>query len=243
MNILCVVSARGGSQGVPGKNIRPLLGKPLIVRAIETALAAPEINRVIVSTDSAVIAGVAASGGADVPFMRPIELAQADTGKFQVWQHALQSAEAHFGKRFDVYVDIDCTNPLIEPKDISGAIAHFKFLRQEKASVDAVFTVARARRNPYFNLVEPDETGALKMSKSRGATVLSRQKAPPVFEHVAGVYVLDSDYLRRASHLLQGHAEGYELPEEKAFDIDSEIDFILIEYLLQRRLAGVRQVS
>ncbi len=236
MNILCVISARGGSQGVPGKNVRVLMGKPVIAHAIETALSAQEIGRVVVSTDSEAIASAARSAGAQVPFMRPSELAQSDTGKFQVWQHALAACEALDGVRYDLYVDIDCTNPLIEASDVSGAIARFVSLRAASVPVDAVFTVARARRNPYFNLVEPDQAGALRMSKNRGATVLARQSAPPVFEHVAGVYVLDPAYLRRANHLLDGHAQGYEVPEEKAFDIDSELDFLLIEFLLQRRL-------
>jgi len=234
-----VIAARGGSQGVPGKNIRPLLGQPVIARAIETALKVPEIERVVVSTDSIAIADVANAAGAEVPFLRPAELARSDTGKFQVWQHALKTCEEMTGEHYDLYVDIDCTNPLIEPGDISGAISHYRSRRAAGVAVDAVFTIARARRNPYFNLVESDATGALKMSKSMGATVLSRQRAPAVFEHVAGVYVLDPEYLRRASHLLDGHAEGYEVPEDKAMDIDSELDFLLIEFLLGRRTTVV----
>jgi CMP-N,N'-diacetyllegionaminic acid synthase len=237
MSILCVIAARGGSQGVPGKNIRLLHGKPVIARAVETALAAPEIDRVVISTDSPAIAEAAVAAGAQLMFMRPAELAQADSGKFQVWQHALAACEAREGRRYDLYVDLDCTNPLIEPGDVSAAIARFRQLRCEGVAVDAVFTVAKARRNPYFNLVEPDAAGALKMSKTRGDTVLSRQKAPPVYEHVAGVYVLDADYLRRAGHLLDGHAAGYEVPEHKALDIDSELDFQIIEFLLGRRLS------
>lgn len=233
--ILCVISARGGSQGVPGKNVRPLHGKPVIARAVETVLAAPEIDRVVISTDSPAIAEAARAAGAEVPFMRPSELAQSDTGKFQVWQHALAACEALDGRRYDLYVDLDCTNPLIEPADVSGAIARFRALRAAGTAVDAVFTVAAARRNPYFNLVEPDASGALRMSKRLGATVLARQKAPPVFEHVAGVYVLDTAYLRRAGHLLDGHAAGYEVPDYKAFDIDTELDFQLIEFLLRQR--------
>jgi CMP-N,N'-diacetyllegionaminic acid synthase len=235
MSILCVIAARGGSQGVPGKNVRPLLGKPVIARAVQTALAAPEIERVVISTDSSVIAEAAVAAGAEAPFVRPAALAQSDSGKFQVWQHALSACEAHDGRRYELYVDIDCTNPLIEPSDVSGAIARFRSLRAESVAVDAVFTIAQARRNPYFNLVEPDASGALRMSKTRGGTVLSRQTAPVVFEHVAGVYVLDAQYLRRATHLLDGHAAGYEVPEDKAFDIDTELDFQLIEFLLGRR--------
>jgi len=236
MSILCVIAARGGSQGVPGKNIRPLLGKPLIAWAIGTALGAPGIERVVVSTDSSDIADVARAAGAEVPFVRPAELAQSDTGKFQVWQHALHACERHYQQQYDLFVDVDCTNPLLESSDITAAIGHFRSLRAAGVAVDAVLTVASARHNPYFNLVERDASGALKMSKTSGATVLARQNAPAVYEHIAGVYVLDPEYVRRARHLLDGHAEGYEVPAEKAVDIDTEVDFALVEVLLKRRM-------
>lgn len=235
MTTLCVIAARGGSEGVPGKNIRPLLGKPVIAWAVETALSVPEIGRVVVSTDSEAIAVAAAAAGAEVPFTRPAELAQRDTGKFQVWQHALAACERHYDERYDLYIDIDCTNPLIEGRDVAAAIRQFRDARSRGDHVDAVLTVAPARRNPYFNLVESDASGALRMSKSQGGTPLSRQQAPPVYEHVAGVYVLDPEYLRTANHLLEGHAVGFQVPNEKAFDIDGELDFLLIEYLLRRR--------
>lgn len=234
MSTLCVVAARGGSLGVPGKNIRPLLGKPLIAWSIEHALRSGEFGRVVVSTDSAAIAEAAVAAGAEVPFMRPAELARPDTGKFQVWQHALAACERHYGERYDEYVDLDCTNPLIDDTDIRAALGQFRASRGR--GVDAVFTVCRARRNPYFNLVEPDASGALRMSKQLGPTVLSRQEAPPVFEHVAGVYVLAADYVRRANHLLDGHAEPYEVEEGRHLDVDSEMDFVLIEFLLKRKL-------
>jgi CMP-N,N'-diacetyllegionaminic acid synthase len=234
MKNLCVVAARGGSQGVPGKNIRLLLGKPVIAWAVEHAVRSGEFHRVVVSTDSDAIATAARDAGADVPFMRPPELARAETGKFQVWQHALEACERHYAETYDVYVDLDCTNPLIDQGDIAAALAQFRAGRAR--SVDAVFTVCRARRNPYFNLVEPDASGALRMSKQVGNTVLARQHAPDVFEHVAGVYVLAPEYLRRANHLLDGHAEGYEVPEGKHLDIDSELDFLLIEFLMKRKL-------
>jgi CMP-N,N'-diacetyllegionaminic acid synthase len=236
MPILCVIAARGASQGVPGKNIRPLLGKPVISWAIDNALGAPEIDRVVVSTDSPEIAGIARTAGADVPFMRPADLAQSDTGKFQVWQHALAACEREYKDRYDLFVDVDCTNPLLESSDITAAIGQFRQLRSTGVAVDAVFTVTAARHNPYFNLVERSTTGALKMSKTSGETVLARQNAPAVYEHVAGVYVLDPEYLRRARHLLDGHAEGYEVPAEKAVDIDTEVDFALVELLLKKRM-------
>jgi CMP-N,N'-diacetyllegionaminic acid synthase len=240
MSVLCVISARGGSQGVPGKNVRPMLGVPLIARAVALARSSPLIDLVAVSTDSPAIAEAAASAGADIPFERPSALAQSDTGKFQVWQHALRECERHYGKTFELYVDIDCTNPLIEVADVQASISMFRDLRSRALPVDAVFTVARARRNPYFNLVEPRPDGSLAMSKTLGATVLSRQKAPAVFEHVAGVYVLDPGYLRSANHLLEGHARGYEVPEDKALDVDTELDFQFIEFILSRRASSQR---
>lgn len=235
--ILCVIGARGGSQGVPGKNVRLLLGQPVIAWAIRKALAVKGIERVIVSTDSEKIAEVARAAGAEVPFMRPAALASSDAGKFQVWQHALQTCEQQDGVHYDLFVDIDCTNPLIETADIESAIRQFRQLEQAGRNPDAVFTVSEARRNPYFNLVEANADGALKMSKSLGnGKVLARQRAPAVFEHVAGSYVLSTRYLRSASHLLDGRAFGYQIPPERAFDIDSELDFSIIEFLLKRQL-------
>ena len=234
MTTVCIIGARGGSQGLPGKNIRPMLGKPLIAWSIEHALATPEIDRVVVSTDAPTIAEVARQTGADVPFLRPASLAEPEVGKFQVWQHALAACEAHFGERYKCFVDLDCTSPLREATDISKAIAQFRAGRSR--GVDAVFSVSEARKNPYFNMVEPDSNGALKISKRLPTKVLSRQKAPLVLEHVASIYVLDPEYLRRADHLLDGHAEGYDIGPDKSLDVDSELDFVLVEFLLGYRI-------
>lgn len=233
---LCVISARGGSQGVPGKNSRMLHGKPVIAWTIEKALASRLFAHVAVSTDSADIAEAASRAGADVPFVRPAELATPSVGKFQVWQHARKACEAHYGTSFDTYVDIDCTNPLLDVEDYVRAVELFDGRR---GSIDAVMTVSPARRNPYFNLVEPDANGMLHMSKSLEETVVARQAAPAVFEHVAGIYVLEADYLTRCNHLLDGRVIAIEVPPEKAQDIDTPLDFELISFLLGRSL-GVR---
>jgi CMP-N,N'-diacetyllegionaminic acid synthase len=236
MTVFCVIGARGGSQGLPGKNIRPLLGKPLIAWSIEQALQTPEIDHVAVSTDSMAIAEAAQQAGADVPFLRPDSLSGPHVGKFDVWKHALDACEEFYGETCDIYVDLDCTSPLRDPSDISAAIRLFRDRKAE--GVDAVFTICEARKNPYFNLVEPDADGALRMSKSLGPTVVSRQAAPPVYEHVASIYVLDPAYLRRCGHLLDGHAVGYDIGQDKSFDVDSEFDFELIEFLMRKRGRG-----
>ena len=236
-NTLCVVCARGGSKGVPGKNLRTLSGKPVIHWAIEKALKLAGTQRVVVSTDSEDIASCAVAAGAEVPFLRPVKLAESNTGKFQVWQHALISCEEIYNTSFDLFVDIDCTNPLITDDDISGAIDYYKLLASKQSKPDAVFMISKARRNPYFNLVEPRPDGTLGMCKSLGdLPILARQLAPVVYEHVAGAYILNPDYLKKAHHLLDGRTYGYQIPNERAFDIDSELDFSIIEFLLNLQL-------
>lgn len=230
MNVVCVIGARGGSKGLAGKNIRPLLGKPLIAWSIEQALACPEITRVIVSTDNQTIAEVARAHGADVPFMRPADLASDTAGKWGVWQHALNTCEQYYGEPLDVYVDLDCTSPLRDVADIRRAIAQYQC-----AGVDAVFSVCEARKNPYFNMLEIDN-GCLRISKPLLNPVVRRQDAPRVYEHVASIYVLSPEYIRNGTGLLSGCTQGYDIGQEKSLDVDSEFDFELIEYLMTKRM-------
>lgn len=230
MSTTCVISARGGSKGVANKNIRPLLGKPLIAWSIEQALACPEIERVVISTDSPAIAEVARAAGAETPFMRPSELANDSAGKWGVWQHALVTCEAYYGAPIELFVDLDCTSPLRDVCDISNAIAQFR-----KSDVDAVFTICEARKNPYFNMLE-EEDGILRISKKLSKPIVRRQDAPPVFEHVASIYVLSPDYLRHGTGLLSGRTHGYNIGTAKSPDIDTEVDFEFVEYLMKKRL-------
>ena len=231
MNITCVIGARGGSKGVAGKNIRPLLGKPLIAWSIEQALACPDITRVVVSTDSPAIAEVAVAHGAFVPFMRPDALADDKAGKWEVWQHALQACDQHFpAEPIDLFVDLDCTSPLRDVADISQAIAQFK-----TAHMDAVFSVCEARKNPYFNMLEVVD-GSQRICKQLPKPIVRRQDAPKVFEHVASIYVLSPAYLRSGTGLLSGRTQGYDIGVDKSLDIDSEFDFELVEYLMRKRL-------
>ncbi len=230
MNITCVIGARGGSKGLAGKNIRPLLGKPLIAWTVEQALACPEINRVVVSTDSPDIAKAAVAAGAEAPFYRPEHLANDHAGKWEVWQHALEACDAHYDKPVDLYVDLDCTSPLRDVEDISAAIQQY-----QESSVDAVFSVCEARKNPYFNMLEIED-GSLRICKKLPAPIVRRQDAPAVYEHVASVYVLDPAYLRSGTGLLSGKTEGYDIGADKSLDVDSEFDFTLIEYLMRKKL-------
>jgi len=234
MTVLCVIGARGGSEGLPGKNIKLLLGKPLIVWTIEAALLTPEIDRVVISTDSKEIATISKKAGAQVPFIRPKELSGSEVGKFQVWKHALDQCENYYDEEYEIYLDLDCTNPLRDVNDISNVIYQFRNSRKNK--VDAIFSVCEARKNPYFNMLEKDRRGAMRMSKTKGQTVIARQNAPKVFEHVASIYAIDPVYIKKENHLLSGHAEGYDIGIEKSLDVDSNFDFCLVEYLMKKKM-------
>lgn len=233
MNITCVIGARGGSKGLAEKNIRHLIGKPLIAWSIEQAMACPEIGQVVVSTDSPAIADVARQYGAEVPFMRPAELANDLAGKWEVWQHALEACDRYFPKPIDIFVDLDCTSPLRDVEDISGAIAQFK-----KSGADAVFSVCEARKNPYFNMLEVVD-GCQRICKALPHPIVRRQDAPKVYEHVASIYVLSPDYLRNGTGLLSGCTQGFDIGAPKSLDIDSKFDFELIEYLMQKKQGSI----
>lgn len=226
---LCVIGARGGSKGLPGKNIKPLLGKPLLSWTIEQALKCDEIDRVIVSTDCSEIANAAVKSGAEILFQRPPDLSNDDIGKWQVWQHALDSFERITGETVGVFVDLDCTSPLREVSDITNAILAYKH-----AKCDAVFSVCEARKNPYFNLVERVD-GGFVVCKPLGDRVLRRQDAPMVYEHVASIYVLSPQYLRQSSGLLDGNVEGYLMPHERSLDVDTQFDFDIVEHLMTKK--------
>ena len=149
MSTLCVIGARGGSKGVPGKNIRLLAGKPLIAWSIEQARSSPLIDHVVVSTDDEEIAKISKNYSAEVPFKRPASLASDKAGKWEVWQHALKECEKFYNKNFDIYVDLDCTSPIRDVEDINQAIKKYK-----QSNLDAIFSVCESRKNPYFNMVE-----------------------------------------------------------------------------------------
>jgi CMP-N,N'-diacetyllegionaminic acid synthase len=232
MNVTCVIGARGGSKGLAGKNIRPLLGKPMIAWSIEQALACPEINRVVVSTDSPEIAEVSKRFGAQVPFLRPAELASDAAGKWEVWQHALNACETYYKEPIDLFVDLDCTSPLREVSDISKAIAQFR-----TSGMDAVFSICEAAKNPYFNMLE-EENGVLRICKTLPKPIVRRQDAPKVYTHVASIYVLSPDYLRCGTGLLSGRTQGYDIGADKSLDVDSQFDFELIEYLMKKRMSA-----
>lgn len=226
------IGVRKGSKGVVGKNFRDFLGKPLIDWSLDQLLAHERVDHVVVSTDDERIYEHAVAKGCLEMGLRPPELASDTAAKWDVWQHALGRAEDLKGPA-TAFLDLDCTSPLRAPEDIDGALDAFFDKRP-----DMIMSCTEARKNPYFNLVEPDQSGFLHVSKPLPGGVVARQQAPVVWEHAASTYVVDPDYLKRARGLFQGRVLPYLMPTERCLDIDTELDFKIVEHLMKERLNG-----
>ena len=225
--VLCVIPARGGSKGVPGKNTRLLRGKPLIAYTIEQALASRSIDRVIVSTDSSAIADVAQTAGAELPFMRPAELATDAAGTIDVMLHAMEWVGEDEGRPYDVVVLLHATAPLRSVQDIDAVIGLLD------GSADNVISVTEAHRNPYFNMVEAAPDGSVHLVKA--GAFPTRQSAPAVYDMNGSIYAWWWDVLVRSRSVFPGRTLFYVMPRERSVDIDEETDFILVEALLERQ--------
>lgn len=229
--ILGCIFARGGSKGVPGKNIRPLCGVPLIGHAIRAALASRWLDRVIVSTDSPEIARVAREYGAETPFLRPPELSTDNAPERLAWRHAIETMEAREGRRFDCLVSVPTTCPLRLPGDVDQAV---DALMQSDA--DIVVTATEATSNPYFNMICLDEHGLARLAATPPGKVSRRQDAPPVYDLTAVAYAARRESVMQHDSIFQSRVRPVMVPHERAVDIDTEFDFQLAEFLLQRRL-------
>lgn len=226
---IATICARGGSVGVPRKNIRLLRGKPLIVHTIEHAQATPGIDRVFVSTDDEQIAEVAQAAGAEVPFLRPAALATSNAAKLPVIEHLVTQVEG-LGVEVKKIVDLDPTSPLRDIADIEQC------MQLLDADTDAVITAYPAEKNPYFNMVETRRDGTVGLVKPLPGGVASRQQAPAVYAMNASIYVWHRHTLNLG--LWSGRTRLHVMPRERSIDIDSEIDFRLVEMLMQSKTAS-----
>ncbi len=234
MKILGTICARGGSKGVPGKNIKMLNGKPLIAYTVEQALKWDKLDKLIVSTDDEEIAGVARQYGAEVPFIRPKELAADNTGKLEVIRHAVKYLEDR-GEVFDIVIDMDATAPLRKIEDLEGALN--VFLQND---ADNVYTVCEAHKNPYFNMVELDIDDKARLSKTCGeGQIFSRQTAPKVYDMNASIYIYKKDFLLRTKTIHSDNTMVYIMPQERSIDIDTPLDFKFVEFLLKEGVVDI----
>lgn len=229
MTFVGLICARGGSKGLPGKNLRLLKNIPLIGWSINSAKKINRISKVIVSTDSMEIAEVARDFGAEVPFIRPKELSEDDSPEWLVWQHAIEQLKTN-GCNPDAIVSLPPTAPLRASKDIENCLDEY-----EKGEVDTVITMSDAHRNPYFNMVKNNKNGYSSLALTSEKIIERRQDAPAMFDMTTVCYVANSFFVLNNRGIFHGRVRGVLVPRERAVDIDTVLDYQMAEFLLNNK--------
>ncbi|KRC60459.1 hypothetical protein ASE14_05405 [Agromyces sp. Root81] len=231
MNRICTITVRAGSKGVPGKNWRLIAGLPLFAHSVRHAAEAGIFDRIVVTSDAPEVLDVAGDHGATDIVVRPLELANDTAGKVPAIVHALLETERRHHTRFDTVVDLDATSPLRSIADIRGAVELL-----ETTGADSVITGSESRRSPYFNLVELDSvSGTVAVSKRPGKPVLRRQDVPRTFDMNASVYAWKRDSLVADPVVFFPTTRLFEMPESRSHDIDTELDFEFVRWLMEQR--------
>ena len=230
MKYIVLICARGGSKGLPGKNIKQLNGIPLIGWSIKIAKQIDRISRIIVSTDSEEIAKVALKYGAEVPFMRPKELAQDDSPEWLVWKHAIKHVESYGNEDIDAIIVLPVTAPLRSVKDVNSCIDLF-----EESEVDSVITVSEASRSPYFNMIVNNDSGYASLVIPPKDQITRRQDSPEVYDMTTVSYVVDVNFIKNNNGIFEGRVRSVIIPRKRAIDIDNLMDFQIAECLLNQK--------
>jgi CMP-N-acetylneuraminic acid synthetase len=227
MKVLGLIPARGGSKGIPRKNIKLLCGKPLIQYTAEAALSARLLTRVILTTEDEEIAAVGRTCGLEVPFLRPADLARDDTPTLPVVQHAVRCMEAQ-GDRYDAVCLLQPTNPLRRAEDINGCVELL-----DTTDADAVITVLAvpAEHNPHWVYFR-DQQNYLQVSTGEVTPISRRQDLPDAFHREGSVYVTRRDVVMKENSLYGSRILGYELQPEGSVNIDGAGDWERAERLL-----------
>jgi len=234
MNILISICARGGSKGIPGKNVKRLNGIPLIGYSIKTGLVIVDKYNAdfALSTDSMQIKSVAAQFGLESDYVRPAEMATDKAGKIGAIADIWHYQEKKTGKNYDFIIDMDVTSPLRTPDDIESA------LEQLKATPDAlnIFSVSPASRNPYFNMVEEIESSDFVRVVKAGRKVKSRQEAPAVYDMNASFYIFRRKFFEENHEIsTTDRSLAYVVPH-MCFDLDEPLDFTIMEIMMREKL-------
>lgn len=224
MKPLVIIPARGGSKGIPHKNIKLLGGKPLICRAIDNARSVAPDTDICVSTDDSEIIQVVEDYGLKVPFIRPTELAADNSGTYEVLLHALSFYEQQ-GRTYDTIILLQPTSPFRRDEDISEA------LKLYSPDIDIVVSVTEARANPYYNCFETDSDGFLHVSKGDGKYI-RRQDAPKAWEYNGAIYIINPQSLKRKSLGEFKRRRMYEMDELHSLDLDTPLDWRIAELLI-----------
>lgn len=228
MKTFAFVFARGGSKGVPGKNIRQLVDKPLLGHALSIASQTKEIERIFVSTDSDDIANIAESYGATV-IERPVALSQDTSPEWLAWRHAIEWVRARISD-FERFISLPATAPMRLVEDVRTC------LEALDAQTDAILTMTHAHRSPCFNMVKADDSGWLSILVEGDSKFIRRQDAPQAYDLTTLAYVLKPNFIMNHDNIWQGRVRGILIPQERAIDIDTEYDFKIAEFLMAERI-------
>lgn len=229
MKSLFLIPARGGSKGIPHKNIKPLNGKPLICYAIDIAREFAADEDICVSTDDNEIVKCVEGYGLKVPFVRPAELATDGAGSYDVMLHAVSYYES-IGRKYDTLVLLQPTSPFRRKQDVVGCLNLYS-----SASCDMVVSVKPSSANPYYDIYEADENGFLKISKGEGR-IVRRQEAPKCFEYNGAVYVIDIKALKKQNLSNFKRIRFYEMDEIHSVDLDTMLDWKYAELLINEKV-------
>jgi len=228
MKPICFIGARGGSKGVPKKNIKIIGGKPLLAYTIEKALKSKFFSHTIVSTEDPEIIKISKKYGAEVPFLRPKKLATNNATMEDALLHGIKKLNS-LGYMFDILVLLDCTVPFLQINDVKKAVSLLK-----RKNADVVCGVYRQHLNPYFNIAEITKYGYLKLCKKLKRIPENRQDAPRVYQ-MNGLYVFNSKrFLKKGKSVMQSMIP-YEIPIETGLMIDTEYEFNLAKLILENR--------
>jgi|TARA_B100001093_G_scaffold477122_1_gene504095 N-acylneuraminate cytidylyltransferase len=227
MSTVAFIFARGGSKGLPGKNIKIFSGKPLIAWSIEQAKKLSSIDRVIVSTDCSEIARVATEYGAEVPFLRPDNISEDDSPEWMAWRHALSFLLEKEGKMPNIMLSIPTTAPLRRVIDIENCLNLYK-----KGGVDVVITTTDAHRSPYFNMVKESHDGNVELVIKPKDKLYRRQDAPIVYDMTTVAYVMNPEFIMHNESIFDGRTKAVNVPLETSIDIDNMYDFKMAEFFL-----------
>lgn len=219
------IFARGGSKGLPGKNLLKIAGLPLVAHSIRVAAGIRTVDEIFVSTDDCEIAAVAGEHGARV-IDRPAELATDTSPEWLAWRHAVAWVETQMGP-FERFLSLPATAPLRSAADVQGCLAALT------PGTDLVLTISAARRNPWFNMVVADSAGRVRPVNG-GDCVTRRQDAPTVFDVATVAYATRPAYIREAAGLWAGVVRAVEVPVARAIDIDDVLDFSIARFLMEQ---------
>jgi CMP-N,N'-diacetyllegionaminic acid synthase len=236
LNILITICARGGSKGIPGKNIRKINGIPLIHYSIESAKKfGASVNAqvdIALSTDSREIMEVASKAGLETNYNRPENLSTDQAGKVDAIIDVKQYYESANGITYDLLLDLDVSSPL---RSVDDLVKAYEMMNEKQEALN-LFSVSNAHKNPYFNLVEKGEDGFFHLSKTLPNGVLSRQSAPPVYELNASFYFYRKAFFDAGFRTVYSGKALAANVDHICFDLDSETDFLFMEYLMVNNL-------